>query len=335
MPVVGLVPATDPLLPHPAHTPVAFESPLAPLRTSRRPRTRAPQPRSYVVAGGGETTTPIEMRAMTANGALFTDRGLEYKTFNEDAAVLGVAHTSSGEEVVFAGAFDQAGGMGSVAGRTGEASRIAASHFERAAKSVAGGADAEQALRSAVLDAHDEVNALGVNAATTFVGCILQNGRAVLANCGDSGAVLIGRDGQRLAETEPHSLGEQMQRLANDPNAGLQFAHCLTTSVGSRVHPTIDIYRWAVQAGDRLVVGSDGLLDSNLAAQAEDLYLGKPWTESNGQRTLREVTAIVARHATAQDATQALVSYVRGQTRIGSGKPDNTTIVVVDIGTVA
>jgi serine/threonine protein phosphatase PrpC len=172
------------------------------------------------------------------------------------------------------------------------------------------------------------VRALRVGAATTFVGAVVLNGQATVLNCGDSGAVLV-NDGVVRAATDAHNLGDSLARYSGDPNVGLHLAHIVTSALGAQHEPRLDVERWSVKRGDRLVVVTDGVLDANLAAQREALLDGTPWSESNHDVTAREIAAIVARSASASQATQGLVDYAAEKVTSGAGKRDNVSVVVV------
>ncbi|MBI1946355.1 MAG: SpoIIE family protein phosphatase [Deltaproteobacteria bacterium] len=283
------------------------------------------------VVGGAETRQPHVVVGKGAEGALFSYRGIGYKNYNEDAAVVGTARGQGGREIVYAGAFDQAGGMGGVPGQTGAASKAAADRFQQAVAQIASGADAGVALQEAGKAAHADVVGFGVGAATTFAAGVIVDGQAIVANCGDSGVLLVDKHGRIKAMTEAHNLGEQLAKQTGDPNAGLNVSNVVTSALGSKSAPKVDVYRWPVAKGDRLVFLSDGVLDANLEAQRAAFAAGKPWKESAGDVTAREVARIVSSSANSAIASQGLVDYARSQVENGRGKPDNVTAVVVSV----
>lgn len=287
-----------------------------------------------IAAGGYESTKPDEVRGQTANGALFTWRGIGYADYNEDGAVLGVIAKGQGvpHETVLAGAFDQAGGMGH-AKQTGAASQIAAQCFDAAAKKIAQGGAAEQLLKGAVAEAHAQVNALGVGAATTFAAAVVQNGVAHVVNCGDSAVMIFDKNGKLKGATEAHNLGDIMAKQTGDPNAGLNVANVITSCIGGNEAPQADYSKLNVVKGDVIVCVSDGVADANLSAQKRDFQAGKPWTELNGEKTTRDIGDIVRARTSGGPAaiTQAIIDYARAQVENGSGKKDNVTATVLTI----
>lgn len=303
----------------------------APVKAVQSPSTTPVRSAVKVVAGGDETSTPETLKGTIAEAALFTYRGIGYKDYNEDAAVIGTAAGKDGKEIFFAGAFDQAGGMGGVPGQTGAASKAAAQRFQEAIAAIAQGSDAGVALQRAGQAAHDDVNSFGVGAATTFAGGVVVNGHAVVVNCGDSGVLLVDKHGRIKAATEAHNLGDSLAKQSGDPNAGLNVANVITSCLGGDAAPQLDVYRWPVEKGDRLVFVSDGVLDANLGAQKADFKAGKPWQETAGDVTARDIGRIVGGAASTQAASQGLIDYARAQVESGRGKRDNVTAVVVTL----
>lgn len=283
------------------------------------------------VVGGAETTTPQALVGKTAEGALFSYRGIGYKSYNEDAAVMGTARGQGGREIVYAGAFDQAGGMGGVPGQTGAASRVAAERFQQAVAQIAQGVDAGAALQQAAMAGHDDVNGFRAGAATTFAAGVIVDGQAIVANCGDSGVLLVDKHGRIKAQTEAHNFGDVLAKQTGDPNAGLNVANVVTSALGGKSAPKVDVYRWPVEQGDRLVFVSDGVLDANLEAQRAAFDAGKPWKETAGDVTARDIARIVSGAPNSAIASQGLVDYARSQVEGGKGKPDNVTAVVVSV----
>lgn len=289
-----------------------------------------------VFVGGAETVRPEVVRGTSASGALFTDRGIGYKDYNEDGAVLGVMKAHDGKELVYAGAFDQAGGMGKVPGQTGAASRIAATRFEEAVRAIAAGELPALALKGAAMLAHFDVCALSdahgleVGAMTTIAAGVIHNGVAVVIACGDSAVLLVDKHGHVKKQTEPHNLGDEIARDTGDPNRGLGSANLVTSALGQGGGtPRLDVSVWPVEPGDRLVFLSDGVLDANLPAQKRAFEAGTPWTETAGDKTIREVGRLVAASEDPVASTQAVVDYARTQVVNGDGKKDNLTAVVV------
>lgn len=284
-------------------------------------------------SGGAETERPILLAGHTGTASLFTHRGVGYATTNEDAAVLGIlpARASRTGELLFAGTFDQAGGMGK-AGAVGAASTIAARRFADAAREVAAGRAASAALEDAVLKTHADVRALGVNAATTFTGGLVMNDRVVVAHAGDSAAWHYDAHGRLKHQTAAHNLGDEIARVTGDPNDGLIFSNRMTSAAGGAEPPRINVSTWALARGDSLVFATDGLGDVNLLAQKTDVAQGLRWTRHHSDVTAEQVGALVARETDVAAATQALVELALHNMENGIGKPDNLAVVVVRVG---
>lgn len=303
---------------------------LAWLHELRGPAT---PPQSLVWSGGDETASVVTISTKTVAGALFTNRGVGYADYNEDAAVLGVlpARRSRSGELVFAGAFDQAGGMGK-ARQVGAASAIAAQRFEEAARRIASeGGPAALALESAVRKAHEDVRALGANAATTFTAGLLVDGTLVVANTGDSSTFHYGPSGRLKNQTLAHNFAEEIARQTGNPNDGLLFSNQVTSAIGGRDPPWVDLYTWRVSPGDAIVFASDGVTDANLLAHKRDVKEGHPWIRHNADVTAERVGELVAHAHTAEEATDAVARYALGNMEAGLGKADNTTVVVLKV----
>lgn len=296
-------------------------------------RAAPPPAQSVVKSSGAETAKPESIHARTAAGALFTHRGVGYGDTNEDAAVLGVlpSRPAKNGELVYAGAFDQAGGMGK-ARAVGAASAIAARRFEEAVKLAASGAEPlAAALEAAIAQAHEEVRGLGVNAATTFAAGALVDGTAVLVNTGDSAVVHYGADGRLKHQTLAHNFGEELARQTGNPNDGLPFSNQVTSAIGGRDPPWVDHYTWRVSPGDALVFLTDGVSDANLQAHKRDVKEGRPWARHNVDVTLEEVGRIVSGSGSAEAAASAVAVYALDNMQAHLGKPDNLAIVVLKV----
>ena len=143
--------------------------------------------------------------------------------------------------------------------------------------------------------------------------------------------LLVDKHGRVKAQTEAHNLGDLLAKQSGDPNAGLNVANVVTSALGGSEAPKLDVYRWPVEPGDRLVFVSDGVLDANLAAQKSDFKAGKPWRESAGDVTARDIGNLVGQSKSPAEASQRLIDYARDQVETGRGKRDNVTAVVVYI----
>lgn len=139
--------------------------------------------------------------------------------------------------------------------------------FQRQAKPRL--ADAARYLQDAVLIAHQQLLRYaadkGINDTprTTVVACVLQQGQAIWAHCGDSRLYLV-RGEQLLARTRDHSYLELQEALGRSPQGAEGFnRNVLFTCLGSPGKPMLDIHpAVALEPGDRLLLCSDGLWSS-------------------------------------------------------------------------
>lgn len=104
---------------------------------------------------------------------------------------------------------------------------------------------------------------------TTTVAALINDGKAFIANVGDSRGYLI-RNGKIEQVTEDHSLvGEQVKAgilSAHDARAH-RLKNIITRSVGYQEEVESDVSERALQPGDKILLCSDGL--SNLVEDSE------------------------------------------------------------------
>lgn len=306
---------------------------VAATRVGRKPE--ATQRVSQLQVAGGVESKRVEcVKGRTCEAALFCDRGIGYKNFNEDAAVAGMLTCVDGGELVYAGAFDQAGGMGQ-AGSTGAASALAAEALRHAAQAIANGAEPRKALATEAMEsAHHRIRQAlydpvrRKSTVTTACAGVVKDGTAHVVNVGDSCALLFSRDGTLKAQTEMHNLRDELVKQTGNPNVGLQYSALVQRSLGGDDWRP-DFYRWEVEPGDYLVFASDGLADANLEAQRRAVEQGQPWMETDGAKTTRELGSILQKCTSAEEATEKLLHYAREHMQSGDGKKDNTTICVL------
>ena len=106
---------------------------------------------------------------------------------------------------------------------------------------------------------------------TTLVGCVINAGMAVIANVGDSRAYLVsGRTIRRL--TRDHSLVEEMVDSGKISDEEARFhpgKNLITRVIGTDSSVGADIYQLPINAGDVILLCSDGL--SNMIGEQEML----------------------------------------------------------------
>jgi serine/threonine protein phosphatase PrpC len=257
-----------------------------------------PDPQDGLIAGDRETADIFSLSTPVLRASLHTSKGVGYKDVNEDGGAL--FRDEAGH--LYLGVFDQAGGMGLGSRDRGAASAIAARCFFEHAKALASRPDTDVAgaLRTAALAAHHEIRKRGHEEATTFIAGRITHDEAVFLCVGDSGAMHFKRDGRHVQQTEKHRLPPPLPQ------------NILTDALGQTGgEPTTDAYRWRLEPGDLIVIGSDGLLDSALSTQ--------------------DFGEIVAALPNPADATRDLRAKVYQQMGERRAKSDNITIIVVQV----
>jgi serine/threonine protein phosphatase PrpC len=136
--------------------------------------------------------------------------------------------------------------------------------------------DARPALKDPVRFLHDAIiaghhqllryateKALIDTPRTTVVACVLQNGAAYWAHCGDSRLYLV-RGDKLIARTRDHSYSELQETLNGVVPLGEKFnRNVLFTCLGSPGKPVVDaVGPMLLQSGDRIMLCSDGLWSS-------------------------------------------------------------------------
>jgi len=161
-------------------------------------------------------------------------------------------------------------------------------------------------LQDAVLAGHHQLlryatdKALMDTPRTTIVACVLQGGQAYWAHCGDSRLYLV-RGGKLVARTRDHSYAELHGALAQAgqplPPEGQRFnRNVLFTCLGSPGKPVVDTAGpVALQAGDRLMLCSDGLWGS-----VSDEAIVQALTERPISDAVPELAEQALRHAGAR-----------------------------------
>lgn len=191
-----------------------------------------------------------------------TDPGLA-RVENEDAYLLDLE----------AGFFAVADGMGGH--RAGAvASRLAVETIAAGAAGLRDAADLAALVRLANMTVLEQASRNDDEAGmgTTLTAALIREGRAYLAHVGDSRAYLY-RDGQLSRLTDDHSLVGEMVRLGalSDEEARRHPSrNVLTRALGTSPEVDIDLREADLQAGDVLLLCTDGLFglltDAELAA---------------------------------------------------------------------
>ncbi|MEO1334464.1 MAG: SpoIIE family protein phosphatase, partial [Myxococcota bacterium] len=247
------------------------------------------------VVGGRQTKGALPMVTRHFDAAVYSSRGRGYAAYNEDGA--GVYCDEKG--FVYAGVFDQAGGLGgSVRGAASGLAAKTAFHAFREIATAPQTKDIRAALTHAIDDAHKTLVDRGEGEVTTAVLAVLQPKRVILVSSGDSAAMRFDEKGQLLGVTDKH---EAISAFG---------VGCLVHAVGLVPEgPAPDVYEWPLKTGHWLLMGSDGLLDAGLDIET----VGKK----------------LARATSAEDAVNQLAKVVLRRMTLLQAKPDNLTIIAI------
>ncbi len=125
------------------------------------------------------------------------------------------------------------------------------------------------ALRRAVQTANKTINEMGMadealrEMGTTVTAAVIQGDLLIVAHVGDSSLYLY-HDSILKKITRDHTLSEQMLAdgiLTNDDLLTSSYNHILTRAVGVEPNVAVDIFQEQIQAGDWILVCTDGLTD--------------------------------------------------------------------------
>ncbi len=140
---------------------------------------------------------------------------------------------------------------------------------------------------------------------TTLVAAVLADGEAVLANVGDSRGYHW-RDGEIRQITRDHSLVAKLLEegiISRMEAEALNIGNIILQSIGSEQPPQVDLFAVPLEAGDWLLLCSDGL--TNHVAD-------------------EELAAVIADHEP-EEASRRLVELAKER-----GGYDNITVLVVE-----
>ncbi|MBK7860509.1 MAG: SpoIIE family protein phosphatase [Archangiaceae bacterium] len=281
-------------------------------------------------SGGAETDGVEVIQGQFARAAVFTDKGHDYKSYNEDAAGAGAIGRTS-----FIITCDQAGGMGNVPGKDGAASALGASALEYAARWIDEGHEPHRALGHAADWAHSEIQKLNakhqVMSITTLSGVVVRDRVAHVINCGDSQVLHFSRDGRLKNAVETDNIMALMVKATGRPNAGIERANQIDAGLGTETPPPYHLESWPLEPGDYLVTITDGVLDANLSGAKKAIDAGRPFTEYHEDLTRRDLGTLLAKSATPEQATADIATYALRQVLAGDGKGDNLGVAVLQV----
>ncbi len=122
--------------------------------------------------------------------------------------------------------------------------------------------DRTEVLQKAFERANEHIHAEGRGTmGTTGVAALLYQGMLHIANVGDSRAYLI-RDGAIRQISRDHSLvGEQVAAgvITAEQARSLYYRNVITRALGYQSEVVVDLFHYPLQAGDTIVLSSDGL----------------------------------------------------------------------------
>ncbi len=150
----------------------------------------------------------------------------------------------------------------------------------------------------------------GKRMATTLVACALRHDQAIVSHVGDSRCYLV-RNGQARQVTQDHTLVNEQRKMGLISEAEIAESdsrHVLIRSLGPEMFVSPDTTALTVQAGDVLVLSTDGLHD---------------------EMSDRAIAAIVSQNKDIEEIARELVARA---VEIDGG--DNTTAQVIRIRSV-
>ncbi len=163
-----------------------------------------------------------------------------------------------------------------------------------------------QGCQAAAKAVYDQARKLRQDMGTTLVAALVVGNRLYAANIGDSRLYKVNRATiQRI--TEDHSMVERLvkqQMLSPEEARNHPQANLIYRSLGDRPNVEADIFVVDLQAGDSLLLCSDGL---------------------SGQVEEQQMQALVMAHPP-QDACQHLIHAANA-----AGGPDNITAIIIRI----
>jgi len=244
---------------------------------------------------------------------------------NEDAMgffIPGSRHEARSHGFLFAVA-DGVGGLdlGEVASAT--AVSVVTQEFEKAQEgSMLMGLMPRlvQHANAAVHDCRLAPEYRGKNMATTLVTCALRHDQAVVSHVGDSRCYLV-RGGRARQVTQDHTLVNEQRKmglLSGSDVAESESRHVLIRSLGPELFVSPDTTALTLQAGDVLVLCTDGLHDKlREDAIAEIVSQQKPAVELARELVARAV------EIDGNDNASAQVIRVRAVEQVGMyrGRP--------------
>lgn len=190
------------------------------------------------------------------------------------------------------------------------------------------GPQARQDLHRALNDALNLANAAILNAAqetpgcrgmgTTIIAAALLPGRLMLAHLGDSRAYGW-RDGRLLRLTRDHTwLQEEIDagRIQDHEARQSGLGHLLTHALGVTPQIEPDFNEWPLQAGDRVLLCSDGLTD-----MLDDEAIARLFSRTGPLPVLLTALIAAANEAGGHDNISAVLLEMQASSPAAPGTP--------------
>jgi len=153
-----------------------------------------------------------------------------------------------------------------------------------------------------IIRRHPELEGMG----TTFVGLLLDNHTAYMANVGDSRVYLLRKEQLRQISRDHSFINEQIQqgRLNREEARLSPFKNIITRALGTYEDLEVDLFNQPTEPGDIFFLCSDGL--SNLIPDGEitDIILNN---EDDLQRTAEGLVTLAKRRGGEDNITFILV----------------------------
>lgn len=179
----------------------------------------------------------------------------------------------------------------------------------------------KQANAAIIQAAHENIGRSGMG--TTLTAALIDNGRAVFAQVGDSRAYLL-RSGRLSQVTQDHSVVATMVRSGSISEHEARMhpqRNVITRALGSDPHVVIDTYEYETMRGDRWLLCSDGL-----SGPVDDEHLEEILSRDTDPRVCVEHLVEAANAAGGNDNISAIiidvpaddtVAEMRAQTKHG------------------
>jgi len=160
----------------------------------------------------------------------------------------------------------------------------------------------------------------GKRMATTLVACALRYDQAIVSHVGDSRCYLV-RNGKARQVTQDHTLINEQRKMgliSAEDIAGSDSRHVLIRSIGPELFVSADTTAVTLQAGDVLILCTDGLHDEMKESMIAEIASQKKSAEDIARELVAKAVEIDG-----GDNTTAMVIRVRSVEQVGMyrGRP--------------